>query len=385
MKIKKSKAQAFLSDFTISIIIMTFIIVVYFDYIKNTPNQQDNPLNYVARDAKTISQSLVSSGYPSNWNSNNVARIGFVDSGNKINNDKFMELGKINYNKSKKLLATTSDFFLFFENESHDVQPIEGFCGVGRPDVNVTYSIKSAYYYRGPGQEEYLKSFMQNQFSADIYQEGGAQNDISDLIDNINDYGLVVVESPELSSSGFNGFKAGAEPYVSSGGLLMLGGQLLSAQGKTLTGVTFKKISGSSESDRKATIVKEDDFLTFNLRDQIRFTQAYYVENNPGATNFVDIARFNESDIEFEDILNNKIAIARWEYGSGKVLFFSDFDATYFAGDFHESLEASTKKWIGAKCLPINVSNINKNNLVRTERILLYNEDATKMVLYTWN
>jgi len=385
MKPKYVKAQAFLTDFTISALIMIVVVVIYFSYIKNLPYQHDSSLNDLFDNAKIVSSSLVSSGSPANWNANNAARIGFVDDGNKISNDKFNEFSKINYNKSRRLLGTTNDYFLFFENESHDMQSIEGFCGVGKPEINISYDIKAAYYYRGPEEEQYLKSFMQSQFNADIYEEGGAQNGLEDLINNINNYGFVVIESPELNTNDFNDFKDVAEPYVANGGVLIVGGQLLSAQGKILTGVTFKKISGESESDKKATVVREDEFLTFDVRDQPQFTQSYYVENSPGATEFIDIARFNESDIEFEDILDNKIAIARWEYGNGKVLFFSDFDATYFAGDFQENLEASTKKWIGARCLPINISNIDRNNLARIDRLLIYNSDIVKMVLYVWN
>ena len=121
------------------------------------------------------------------------------------------------------------------------------------------------------------------------------------MISNINNYGFVAIESPELATNVFNDLKAAVEPYVNSGGILSLGGQLLSAQGKTMLGVKFKKISGVSESDRVATVAKEDEFMSFDLTDQILFTQAYYIEND-SATDLIDIARFNESDIEFNDI-----------------------------------------------------------------------------------
>ena len=115
------------------------------------------------------------------------------------------------------------------------------------------------------------------------------------------------------------------------------------------------------------------------------FDQGFTVENSGGAVNFKDIARFNESDIEFDDILDNKIAVARWDYGIGKVFFFSDFDADYFAGDFQEELETATGKWIGARCLPIDMSHIERQELVRVDRVLIYDSDTLKMVLYVWD
>ena len=382
---QNSKSQAFFSDFAISAFILVVFIIIYFDYTKNLSDRDNSSLDELLAGAKIISSSLTTGGYPDNWKAGTVVRIGFTDEGNKINNAKFNEFNLINYNRSKKLLSTTKDYFFFFQNETGNLTSVEGFCGSGYPGVNVSYNIKSAYYYRGPGQEEYLKSFMQDKFDADIYQEGGSGNDLNALIANINNYGIVVMESPELSTNVFNDFKAAAEPYVNNGGFLINGGQLLAAQGKTMTGVTFQKIAGTSSSDKVATVVREDALLTFHVTDQIQFTQAYYIQNVPGAVDFTDIARFNESDINFQDILDNKIAMARWSYGYGKVIFFSDFDATYFKGDFQDNLKASIRRWIGATCLPIDISNIKRNNLVRIGRLLVYNSGIVKMVLYVWN
>ena len=380
-----AKAQMWFTDFVIGILIFSFMLIVYYTYTANISKQNSIVVEDLIADGESISSSLLLAGYPNDWNSANVQSIGITNNNQRINNTKFTELMGVGYNKSKKLFGTVYDYVLFFVNESDDIKNIEGFCGTGNPLVIFTYEINAAYYYRGPGEEEYLKSLMENEFDADIYREDGTPgvDDLSALISRINNYGVVVMESPELSTSNFNDFKAAAEPYVNIGGFLMFGGQLLAAQGKTITGVTFYKKSGLSESDRLTTVVREDEFLTFEERNNVIFTQAYYVENS-SATDFKDIARFNETDIEFEDILDNKIAIARWTYGEGKVLFFSDFDADYFAGDFQENLEASTQKWVGARCLPVNLGVIDMKNLVRIERLLIYDSKPIKMVLYLW-
>lgn len=339
----------------------------------------------IISDAKTVASTLTSKGYPDNWNSNNVVRVGFTDNNNRIDNAKFSEFNEINYNKSKKLLGTIYDYFLYFVNESGDVQNVEGYCGTGMGEVNITYDIKSAYYYKGPGEEEYLKSFMENEFKADIYCERSLDCPgaiLADLNNNLNSYSFVVMESPELSTGDFNSFKAAAEPYVANGGFLMLGGQLLAAQGKTMLDATFHKIAGLSQSDKLSTVVREDEFFNFNVADNIIFTQAYYI--TPAGASITDIARFNESDIELIDILDNKIALARWEYGDGKAFFLSDFDANYFQGNFIETLKASAKKWVGAMCLPFNINNIKRDNLVRVDRLVIYKSNQIKMVLYLW-
>jgi hypothetical protein len=382
---KNNKAQTWFTDFVIGTLIFTFMLIAYYTYTSDISKQNSLTANDLISDAESVSSLILSTGFPDNWDDTTVQSIGITNNNQRINRTKFNEFRKIGYGKSKNLFGTSYDYFLFFINGSGDVQNVEGSCGTGSPEVGIDYDIAAAYYYRGPGEEEYLKSFMEEEFDADVYRENGAEgiNDLDALIDNFNNYGIVVMESPELPTSVFNDFSDAAESYVNNGGLLMLGGELVSAQGKTLAGATFYKTSGQSESDRLATVVREDIFLAFWERENIVFSQAYYVENSD-AEDFTDIARFNESDIEFEDILDNKIALARWKYGSGKVLFFSDFNAEYFSGNFQESLKASAAKWIGAACSPVDISNINIENLVRIDRLLIYDSRPVKMVLYLW-
>lgn len=384
------KSQAWFTDFVIAILALSVLLIFYFIYTTNLSNEAVNDLNDLLLESKTVSSSLTSSGFPNNWNRNNVIRIGFTNNDNNIDNSKFNEFILINYTKTKKLLGTTFEYFLFFQNESNDPVNVEGFCGTGNTEVNITYNIKAAYYYRGTGGEEFLKSFMENEFNADVYREDGTPNvdDLNALINNINDYGFVVLEAPEFIPPDYNSFKAVAEPWIQAGGFFMLSGELVTAQKRDLAGALFEKDAGLSSSQEHATVVNEDEFLNFELAAGLIFDQGFTVENasiTPPTVNFKDIARFNESELLFSEILDNKIAIARWDYDGGRVFFFSDFDTNYLAGNFQEILEGSTKKWIGAICSPINISNIKRDRLVKNERLLIYNNNTIKMVLYLWD
>lgn len=384
MKKNNLKAQIWFMDFVIAILIFTFMLIGYYTYTTNISKQDSVAIADLIADAKAISSSSTTGGYPDNWDVNNVVRIGFTDDNNRINNDKFNEFTKINYNKSLKLFGTVYDYFtFFFVNESGDVQNVEGFCGVGHPAVNVTYDINAAYYHK---DETKLRDFMIDNFQADIYKDSPADVELNELLNNIdnNKYGLVVIESPEFNTNQFNTVKASIEPWVISGGFFMLSGRPLAAQGGVMLGVKFYKVTGDAGRDKPATVIKEDELIVFDYADQIMFKQVYYIEDVSLGSDLIDIARFNESDVEIEDMWDNKIALARWPYGEGKVLFFSDFDATYLAGDFQENLESSTAKWIGARCLPINMINIKRDNLVRVDRLLIYNSKIVKMVLYVW-
>ena len=397
---KIKKGQVWFTDFVIATLIFTFVLIAYYTYTTNISKQHSLTADELVSDAESISSSLLLEGFPDDWDSATVQSIGITNNNQRINKTKFNEFMKISYNKTKKLFGTTYDYLLFFLNESGDVQNVEGFCGTGKPEVNISYDLTAAYFYKDDISDQFLKSFMRDYFDVDIYTKDGSESDaigdLCDLTNNIDNYGVVVLEAPEISSGNpcgkFGAFKTAAEPWVENGGFLMISGELVSGQKKEMVGAAYEKDAGLSSPQEHATVVNEDEYLNFQLGGGLIFDQGFTVEDAgtiPPAVDFMDIARFNctgpsTCDIEFEDILDNKIAIARWSYGEGKVFFFSDFDAEYFAGDFQETLEVSTRKWIGAQCLPINISNIERKNLVKIERLVIYKSKLVKMVLYLW-
>jgi len=379
IKSNNSKSQAFSTDFVISILILIVIFIIYVDYTKNLSSQDSESLDELLADARTISSSLISSGSPNNWNADKVGRIGFTDDGNVINNAKFDEFLKINYNVSKKLLGTINEYFLFFENESRDVQNVEGICGVGNLNVVAGFALKSAYYYK---DETKLKQFMIDKFDADLYDINAlTKKQIEDTFDNFDNYDLIVIESPEFDTDLFGDLKNSVEPWVEDGGIFMLSARPVAAQNRQMLGVKFNKQTGDHTSNEPATVQLNDPFIAFTTGQVITFAQVYYItDQTNGPANFFPIATFN-----FD---TDKIALARWEYGGGKTLFFSDFDASLLAGNFQQQLEQTVKKWVHPECLPTNLTAVKRDRLVRTDRLLVYNFDGfkiVKMVLLVWN
>jgi len=396
----KVKSQMWFTDFVIGIMIFSLVLISYYTYTANLSKQDSIVVNDLISEAKVVSSSFTSEGFPSNWDTSTVTRIGFTDKSNRIDADKFNEFNKLNYNDTKKMLGTVYDYFLFFVNESGDVQNVEGYCGTGVGDVNITYDLSAAYYYQNRDEEQFLKSFMEDTFGATVYCDGGPKCDFlpffdnngPDFLEDLNNYDFVVVEHPTWSTAEFNSFESVADPWTQNGGILFVGGQLPSSNQHEAFGVEFNKKSGQSESDRLSTVVNEDEFVDFNLKDNIIFRQAYYLKDESLPTNFKDVVRFNCSTSpptcydEFDDIkANGDIALARWPRNDGKILFFSDFDATYLSGNFQEILEGSAQKWANAVCFPVNISNIKRDNLVRVDRQVIYNSDQIKMVLYLWD
>lgn len=381
------------TDFVIGMLVFSLILIAFYMHTANISKQDALTAKSLVSDAESISSSLLLEGFPKDWDNDTVRSIGITNNDQRINKTKFLNLKQLPYDETKKLFGTVYDYVLFFVNESGDVQNIEGFCGTGMREVNFTYDLRSAYYYAGSCGfpcEEYLKNFMEEIFQADVYYDknNGATvgvNDQSALMNNINNYDFVAIEHPTWPDADFNNFVAAAVPWLNNGGVLFLGGEMGNSQNSDGFGVTFKKISGTSVSDRLATVVNDDPFVIFKERDNIIFRQAFYIVDDGIGEDMIDIARFNETWVEFDDIkANGKIALARWPYGAGKVLFFSDFDANYLAGDFQEIIENSARRWSNAICLPVNISNIGRENLARFERMLIYDSDIVKMVVYLW-
>lgn len=366
-------------DFAIALLLFTFTLVVYFSYTNNFQKQEKGELDIMLTDAKSISSSLALSGYPPDWDNLTVIRIGILD-GQTLNTTKMKSFKQLNYTNAKKIFATQYEYFVFFVDSNKNVLNINSICGVGSPLINVSYKIRAAYYYQD-NDDSFLKDFMRDTFSADIYFDDNS-NDIHGLygfVKNLSKYGLIVIEHPAISTSDYNSYKDQLENFTSTGGLFMLSGELVSAQNKDLVGATFKKVSGESSNECPAIVNNTDPYLSFTVGQTMVFDQCYYAKNNTASplpsADFTRIATFNQTDDK---------AIARWKYGNGTVYFFSDFDVSNFNGNFVSVVEDATKGFIQGTCTNISVSGLNPKKLVKVERYLNYNSKVVKMVVYLW-
>ena len=372
-------------DFTVALLLFIFTLVVYFSYTTNSQKQEETKLELMLTDARAISSSLVLSGYPTDWDNTSVVRIGIADE-QKLNVTKLKSFKQINYSITKNRFGTIYDYFVFFVNDKGEVLNINGICGVGNQNVNVTYNVKSAYYYSDQ-DDSFLKDFMNETFNADIYFD----DQMTELVNNLDKYDLVVLEHPLFTPSQLNTYYRPLNNFTARGGFFMVSGELVTAEERYLNGILFNKSFGQSSSQKIAIVNNTDQYLTFNVGGAIQFDQYYYVvnstsppiETNPASPNYnpvpaVDfkrIATFNQTD--------NK-AIAKWAYGNGTVYFFSDFNANYFSGNFIAIVKDLATSFIEGTCTPINILNLNQKNLVKTERYLNHNSKVVKMVVYLW-
>jgi hypothetical protein len=187
------------------------------------------------------------------------------------------------------------------------------------------------------------------------------------------------MKNPEFKNSGTRNQVEQAtilQDWVDAGGIMIISEDVdLNGAGPVL-GVTID--NGGSQL---ATIVFEDPFLDFEVGpppDEIDFDPF----KNP--MEHVANAIIPGPDYQvIAELAGGQDAIVKWDYGSGLVYYFSNFDVDApFEGRPDISLEV--KGLIGKLLGAPNLNNIEYDELVKVERIVNYNSEVAKMVTYAW-
>lgn len=86
--------------------------------------------------ARTISNSLISAGYPLNWTSTNVERIGITDGNMRINGSKLFEFANMSYYSRKFVLGTTFDYYIVLKQRNGTLLNISSLTGLTKEDLS---------------------------------------------------------------------------------------------------------------------------------------------------------------------------------------------------------------------------------------------------------
>jgi len=119
MKIGKmgNRGQAWGIDLMAAFMIFMFGILIFYFYTLNEPGESNKNTEAMFYDGKIIASSILSEGYPADWNSSNAVRIGIL-SGNKINETKlerFHDLATEDYGKTKNLFNTRFNYYFYLD------------------------------------------------------------------------------------------------------------------------------------------------------------------------------------------------------------------------------------------------------------------------------
>ena len=134
MKLKKGQFNFI--DFIMGLVIFAILITLFFRYSSNITKEQEG-ITGLAVEGRTISNDLLSEGFPSNWNSSNVVIIGITNNNNQINETKLQNLINISYQQTRTLFRTKYQYYLHFLDSYNSVIKITPTQeGIGYPGVD---------------------------------------------------------------------------------------------------------------------------------------------------------------------------------------------------------------------------------------------------------
>jgi hypothetical protein len=112
---RAAKAQIWYTDFMIGVLIFSIVIITYFYYASHTEYSDETLISSLLSEAKTISNSLVTQGYPLNWTAANVTTVGITNGDFRINTTKLSAFNSWSYEERRGYLHTTKDYYFYLE------------------------------------------------------------------------------------------------------------------------------------------------------------------------------------------------------------------------------------------------------------------------------
>lgn len=116
---KNKSGQAWGFDLVVASSIFFVALMFFYFFAFNTSPEANSNLEDLTIEAETVSDFLLSEGYPTNWNYSNVTNIGLL-SENKINEtklDNFYQLSTTEYNATKSMFGIRNNYFISLSEE----------------------------------------------------------------------------------------------------------------------------------------------------------------------------------------------------------------------------------------------------------------------------
>jgi hypothetical protein len=134
--IKQKNAQAWGMDLMVGLMLFSFGIATFYLYSINNQGESRENFERINYDGNKIMNSILSEGYPLEWNTSNFIKIGIL-SGDKVNQTKlenFYNLTQNNYSITKAVFSTKYDYYFITDNITYGTKAIEG---IGKPGSTI--------------------------------------------------------------------------------------------------------------------------------------------------------------------------------------------------------------------------------------------------------
>jgi hypothetical protein len=138
MRKKNKKAQVWLSDYTLGMMLFILAALLSVRIIINSFST-NNDFQELKSEASKISEIFLSEGFPADWDNNTVIRPGLL-TGKRLDESKVikaMNSTYINYTRLKPMLQSKHDFLVIFEHPDGDMAEFGELCAIGSPRVAI--------------------------------------------------------------------------------------------------------------------------------------------------------------------------------------------------------------------------------------------------------
>lgn len=113
---KLRKAQVWYTDFVIGVLIFSIVVFTYFYYVEHLEYADDSLISSLVSEAKSITNTLVTQGYPTGWTAANVTNVGLTNGDYRINMTKLANFNSWGYEERRGYLHTTKDYYFYLEH-----------------------------------------------------------------------------------------------------------------------------------------------------------------------------------------------------------------------------------------------------------------------------
>lgn len=129
-----TKAQVWYTDFVVALMIFTVGFLIYLNATSDILDKEDDEFGSIVNDVNRISSVFLSQGYPPDWDNETVELIG-ISLNNRINQTKLLRAANISYDKSRTLLSTRHEYFVFLKDKDDNILNLGGVCGIGKNNM----------------------------------------------------------------------------------------------------------------------------------------------------------------------------------------------------------------------------------------------------------
>ena len=141
-KRKNKKSQVWISDYSISLLLFLLAAILSVKIIVNNFST-DTTFEELKTDASKISETLLSEGYPNDWDNMSVIRPGLLTD-KRLNSSKVfnaMNLSNTSYSAFKSKFQTPYDFLVIFEEPGKDMMEFGDLCVIGSPGISINSTL----------------------------------------------------------------------------------------------------------------------------------------------------------------------------------------------------------------------------------------------------